>query len=512
MVDFPAPDAAPGFGAGPATLRLAPERASFFDEQARRRRDSWKLGLACLVLAAAMGLVVGTVVTPLLLLLAGLVLLLLDLLGLGVAGTLAQALAGWAEAKTAQLGVLLDAAGAVEGWAGLGAVWAPLAAFAPVFLPGAVAAVAMWLALRRLAARSGMADLLDAVGARAPRTDDPEERQLANLVAEMALAAGLPAPRLMMVDTPVANAAAVGSSHRDATLVVTRGLVDRMDRAETAAVLAHLVASVGNGDLAVVRSVLALFQTLGFFLTILDLPFRLSAWTALGGFLAALRPGTTSLGAERAAQGLEAALGVDSIDAMNRAMGGSGPRTWPRRLLMFPLIPLILANLMQKLVLNLWVMLGMGWVLALLWRARRYLADATAVRLTRDPGALADALRRLRTAGGLPPGGACRDYQFVHAGSGGGTLADRHAIALPLQPPLAARLRRLAALGAPVAPGETGGARLTPGAALALALLGTAVAPLVLALLLLVAWLSLVAMVLCLSAGLALSVLLLSAV
>ena len=55
----------------------------------------------------------------------------------------------------------------------------------------------------------------------------------------------------MLLDGEVANAAVVGSSPADAVVVVSRRLLDEMDRDETQGVLAHLIASIGNGDLGV---------------------------------------------------------------------------------------------------------------------------------------------------------------------------------------------------------------------------------------------------------------------
>ena len=61
-----------------------------------------------------------------------------------------------------------------------------------------------------------------------PDPDDVEERQLVNLVEEMALAAGVPPPRVRLVDADDANAAVVGRSVDDATLVVPRGLLTEL--------------------------------------------------------------------------------------------------------------------------------------------------------------------------------------------------------------------------------------------------------------------------------------------
>ena len=68
--------------------------------------------------------------------------------------------------------------------------------------------------------RSGVAAVALA-GARPP-SGDLEERQLVNLVEEMALAAGVPPPRVMVVDSPDANAAVAGRSVRDVTIIVPR--------------------------------------------------------------------------------------------------------------------------------------------------------------------------------------------------------------------------------------------------------------------------------------------------
>jgi hypothetical protein len=58
---------------------------SFFDEQARRRRGTWRLSLACLVVASGIGIVLSAAVTPLLMLLGGGLLNLAARLGLAPA-------------------------------------------------------------------------------------------------------------------------------------------------------------------------------------------------------------------------------------------------------------------------------------------------------------------------------------------------------------------------------------------------------------------------------------------
>ena len=162
--------------------------------------------------------------------------------------------------------------------------------------------------------------------------DDLEERQLGNIVAEMALAAGLPTPRLMLIDADEANAAAFGASHLDATLVVTRGLLDRLDRQETVGAVAHVVASAGNGDLGLAAAVLAVFQTLGAFLTLFDLPFRRGAWITLGGLAGACVRRVTGAEAAAIGEGLTTSLTPEVVggDAEGHEPGRSAGPRWAR--------------------------------------------------------------------------------------------------------------------------------------------------------------------------------------
>jgi hypothetical protein len=90
-----------------------------------------------------------------------------------------------------------------------------------------------------------------------------------------------------------------------------------------------------------------------------------------------------------------------------------------------------------------------GWPLAWLWRTRRFLADAVAVQLTRDPDALAKALRRIDTEAELPPGGSALELGFFHASSRRQTgLRERLMVVSGFTPAVGTRLARLVAQGA----------------------------------------------------------------
>jgi heat shock protein HtpX len=239
----------------------------------------------------------------------------------------------------------------------------------------------------------------------------------------------------MVIDSDVANAVVAGNAPAGATLIVTRGLLERLDRAQIESVAAHCVAAIGNGDQRIMQSLLATFLTLGLFHTILDLPFRASAWSALGRFArATLDRRVAPAQVDAAARGIEQSFASESLGPLSP--------------LMVPLLPFHFVMLFQRLVLMMWCGLVVRWPLTLMWRARRYLADSTAVQLCRDPDALAAVLIRIAPHAGIPAGAERRDYLFMWGvGRGRGAL-DRYGITLPLHPRIDRRLKRLAAIGA----------------------------------------------------------------
>jgi hypothetical protein len=108
----------------------------------------------------------------------------------------------------------------------------------------------------------------------------------------------------------------------------------------------------------------------------------------------------------------------------------------------------------QRFILLLWCLLILKWPLELLWRARRYLADSSAVQLTRNPDALATALSLVATHADIPSGGESRSYLFLcgterkrrgREGIASGMFA---GLDLEMHPRLDKRLKRLAAMGA----------------------------------------------------------------
>ena len=76
------------------------------------------------------------------------------------------------------------------------------------------------------------------------------DEQLTNLIAGLSIAAGIAAPRGVVVEMAVPNAFAIGTTPANSTLGVTRGLIDRCSRAELEAIVALLVVRIASRDVA----------------------------------------------------------------------------------------------------------------------------------------------------------------------------------------------------------------------------------------------------------------------
>ncbi len=177
---------------------------------------------------------------------------------------------------------------------------------------------------------------------RARPADQEEDRQINNLLEALALGAGMPKPRLYVIEDEAPNAFATGRNPEHAAIAVTRGLVEKMGRDELEGVLAHELAHVKNRD--------TLVMTLA--VTLVGVIVLLADW-----FMRALWFG----GGRREGRG-----GV----AAPLALIG---------LLLMVLAPLI-AQLLQFAI----------------SRQREFLADAEAIMITRYPDGLIGALEKLR--------------------------------------------------------------------------------------------------------------------
>ncbi|MEJ7808883.1 MAG: M48 family metallopeptidase [Gemmatimonadaceae bacterium] len=242
-------------------------------------------------------------------------------------------------------------------------------------------------------------------------SSDPANRRLMNVVEEMALASGLPRPRVWIVPDDDPNAFATGHDERTANIAVTRGLLETCTRDELQAVIAHELGHVKNLD---VRLTTLLAALVGAVALVGD-----GAWRMM-------RSGTrVGIGG-----GGGRGKGRDSKG------GGGGP------LVLVLLAVWLVSWLVAPFVIRL-LALGVS-------RKREYLADAMSAQFTRNPLALATALEKIELAtaptASVKRGSAhlcIADPLGKASSSRTGKLADL----VGTHPPMTDRITRLRAMG-----------------------------------------------------------------
>ncbi len=295
---------------------------------------------------------------------------------------------------------------------------------AVVLLPGMFAAFGLWIGMLILFRRGGVGGTLASLNAREPNPNDLKELQLADAAQEMAIAAGLPAPKLMLVDSAGANAAAIGTCAADARIVLSRRLIDDLDRDQLQAILAHLVGSIGNGDLRIAFTVTSVFETCGLLVTLINAPFgsesRGRIWRILRYIFSRRTPDQKAAEAAAIAESLASSLDANNTD-IDRYFNTPNPGLF-RKLFRIIFFPFLFTNLAVEITLWFFLNILLGPCMALLWRTRRYLADASSVELTRNPDALASALQRLSEDNSTLEGGEWATHLFVVNPTGDRTL------------------------------------------------------------------------------------------
>jgi Zn-dependent protease with chaperone function len=387
-------------GFGPAN----PE--TFFAAQKRNRRATWRMSALCTFAAILMGIPLTLVITPLLYAVGMIGLEILNHFSpqpelLQSAGNLAHLGGRVADYVVNQRGTLQP------GELVLG--------LSLILLPGMLVTFGLWAGMLALFRHGGVGGTLASINAREPNQADLKELQLADAAQEMAIAAGLPAPKLMLVDSIGANAAAIGSSPADAHIVVSRRLLDDLDRDQLQAILAHLIGSIGNGDLGVAFMVTSVFETSGLLQNLITIPFdakaRARVWRVVRYMLTGGTPEQKAVEAAAIAESLATSLDSDSGDP-DKYFHQGNPGLFKKiyRLLMYPLI---FTNMTINLTLWMFLNVVLGPSMAMLWRTRRYLADATSVELTRNPDALARALQCLSEDQTMLEGGDWATHLFI---------------------------------------------------------------------------------------------------
>ncbi len=293
-----------------------------------------------------------------------------------------------------------------------------------LLLPGMIVTFLLWTGMLMLFRRGGVGGMLATLNARVPNQGDLKELRLADVAQEMAVAAGLPCPQVMLIDSPGANAAAIGTSAHDARIVLSRRLLDDLDRDQLQAVIAHLVGSIGNGDLAIAFTVTSIFETCGLLVNMINVPFskasRHRLWRIVRYIFSRAPADTLAAEAGEIAESLGTTLDANVSDSNMVHDGGQpGPLGKFTRIVLFPLV---FTNLAVEITLWFFLNILLGPCMALLWRTRRYLADASAVELTRNPDALATALQCLSEDTTAVDGGGWATHLFVVNPKGDGGL------------------------------------------------------------------------------------------
>src|SRR6516164_917391 len=110
---------------------------------------------------------------------------------------------------------------------------------------------------------------------RATPADETEYRRYHNLVEGLCIAAGLPKPKLYVVNDPAPNAFATGRNPKHAAVAVTSGLLEKMNRVELEGVLAHELSHIKNYDILVTTIAVLAVGVIGL---LADIGLRFAFW------------------------------------------------------------------------------------------------------------------------------------------------------------------------------------------------------------------------------------------
>ena len=199
---------------------------------------------------------------------------------------------------------------------------------------------------------NGDRQVLGATGARPANPAVLEEKQLLNVVEEMCVASGLTMIPVYVVPDPDPNAFAVGRDPRHASIAVTQGLLQSLNREELQGVIGHELSHVRNLDIRTMTVVAALY---GGIVLLSDMASRSMRWGGMGG-----------------------SRGGRGGGGRDRDGGGAGILflvVWILLILLAPIIGQMMAMAVS--------------------RSREFDADATSAEMTRNPLGLANALRKI---------------------------------------------------------------------------------------------------------------------
>jgi heat shock protein HtpX len=253
-------------------------------------------------------------------------------------------------------------------------------------------------------------DKLVLAASQAREVDPAAAPQLMNVVQEIALAANLPMPKVYIIDDTAPNAFATGRDPQHASIAITTGLLEKLDREELQGVLGHELSHVRNYD---IRFSLIVGVMVGAILIISDFFLRFTFWSSVTG------------GRQR----------------RNDSSGGGGGAQ-----AIFMVIALVLAILAP--LISRFIQLAVS-------RQREYLADASSVELTRNPAGLERALAKIAGDQEVLEV-ANRGTQHMYFTNPIKKFEERSSGLMSTHPPIIDRINRLRELTGegPLAPGD----------------------------------------------------------
>jgi heat shock protein HtpX len=240
---------------------------------------------------------------------------------------------------TAFVVLLLGLLGFAIGYAILGSASGGVLVTALALAVGAISGIGTYF--------SGDKLVLTVSGAK--RVDAATAPQLMNVVQELAIAANLPMPAVYTIDDTAPNAFATGRDPAHASVAITTGLLEKLDREELQGVIAHELSHVRNFD---IRFSLVVGVMVGAIAILADFFLRFTFWGGLSG------------------------------RRSSRDSGGNGAAA------IIAIVAIVLAILAP--IVSRFIQLAVN-------RQREYLADASGVELTRNPYGLERALAKIGT-------------------------------------------------------------------------------------------------------------------
>ncbi|WP_038247976.1 M48 family metallopeptidase [Ghiorsea bivora] len=201
-----------------------------------------------------------------------------------------------------------------------------------------------WYKIRQLKQGGGIAIAQMLGGRRLKASKDPLERQLRNIVEEMAIASGVPTPAVFILEQRGINAFAAGYAFHDTAIAVTRGAMEVLSRDELQGVIAHEFSHILHGDTGLKMQMMGLLH------------------------------GITMI----SDVGILMIAGRSSVSYSGRMRGSH---------------PVIMLSGVLFFAVGLLGMLAADMIKAAMSRQREYLADASAVQFTRNPEGIGNALK-----------------------------------------------------------------------------------------------------------------------